>query len=350
MQIKRYRLILLACVFTLVVAGALPVVSSPLFASVITGNDNLGQAIQPASNCAGTSVSMTPLIDLAATYKGYAGKLYPGSNQPPATYQQTGLTKAAQVTPLNANGAKDPNGKIVLLSIGMSNTRYEFEEFRAEEKADTQLNPKLVIVEGAQGGWDAELAKTVDFHWTNVDTYLAQAGVNSKQVQVVWLKEAIAQEKEAFPTDANHLKTDLSAIIGIMQQRYPNLKLIFVSSRTYGGYASTTLSPEPYAYQGGLAVKWLIQDRLNTSTTGPWVAWGPYLWTNGTKGRSDGLVWTCTDTLSDGTHPSASGDKKVAGLLINFFKTNPATRGWYLKSTTAAAQFLPMVLNEASSQ
>ncbi len=343
MQINRYGLILLACVFTLVAAGALPMVSAPLFAGAV-GTEGLVQMIRPDSNCAGTSVSMTPLIDMTTTYKGYAGKLYPGSNQPPATYQQVGLAKASQITPLNLNGLKDPNGKIVLLSIGMSNTRYEFEQFIAQEKTDTQLNPKLVIVDGAQGGWDAELAKTVDFHWTNIDGYLRNAGVNGKQVQVVWLKEAIAQEAEAFPTDANRLKNDLKAIIGIMQPRYPNLKLIYVSSRTYGGYASTTLSPEPYAYQGGFAVKWLIQERLNAPTTGPWVAWGPYLWTNGTKGRSDGLVWTCTDVQSDGTHPSTSGAQKVANLLINFFKSNPTTRSWYLRATTG--QFLPMVLAE----
>src|SRR3712207_7046545 len=39
--------------------------------------------------------------------------------------------------------------------------------------------------------------------------------------------------------------------------------------------ASTPLNPEPYAYQSGFAVKWLIQDRVRGRIMGrPWLAWG----------------------------------------------------------------------------
>lgn len=49
------------------------------------------------------------------------------------------------------------------------------------------------------------------------------------------------------------------------------------------------------------------------------MGWGPYLWTDGTRGRSDGLAWTCDDTAQDGTHPSISGQRKVAAMLQRFF-------------------------------
>jgi hypothetical protein len=72
------------------------------------------------------------------------------------------------------------------------------------------------------------------------------------------------------------------------------------------------LNPEPYAYDSGLAVKWLIEaqirqmqtpdghidDRagnLNYHTVAPWLAWGPYLWADGLNPRSDGLVWKPND-------------------------------------------------------
>ena len=118
-------------------------------------------------------------------------------------------------------------------------------------------------------------------------------------------------------------------MISILRARYPNLKLVYLSSRTYAGYATTPLNPEPYAYQSGFAVKWLVQERIDGKIRGPWLGWGPYLWTDGTKGRKDGLVWTCDDVRSDGTHPSPSGQAKVGGLLLRFFKTSRTSRAWF---------------------
>ncbi len=74
----------------------------------------------------------------------------------------------------------------------------------------------------------------------------------------------------------------------------------------------------------------------------PWFDWGPYLWTAGTAGRSDGLLWCngqsspiqCQNTWDirrgdtgnennywgDYTHPSASGQQKVANQLLKFIQ------------------------------
>jgi hypothetical protein len=188
-------------------------------------------------------------------------------------------------------------------------------------------------VDGAQGGQDAEIVKDPNARfWDVVDQRLSAADATSAQVQAVWLKEAIARESNQFPADAKRLKADLAAIVGVLRGRFPNLRLVYVSSRTYGGYASTSLNPEPFAYDSGFAVKWLVADRIAGKLKGPWVAWGPYLWTNGEKGRKDGLVWTCADVRpSDGTHPSESGRQKVAQLLLKFFTTDATARPWFVK-------------------
>jgi hypothetical protein len=278
------------------------------------------------ADCAATSVGLTPLSDLGGgRYHGYRGGLYAnGMNTPPKTYAKTGLARAKTVKPVD--------GKIVLLSIGMSNATQEFSAFKRAADADPRKNPALTIVDGAQGGQDAEIVK--DPHarfWSVVDQRLHVAGATSSQVQAVWLKEAIARESNPFPADAKRLKADLAAIVGILRARFPKLKLVYASSRTYGGYATTPLNPEPYAYDSGFTVKWLVGDRIAGRLKGPWVAWGPYLWTDGEKGRKDGLVWTCADVRpSDGTHPSASGQAKVAQLLMKFFTTDPTARPWFL--------------------
>jgi hypothetical protein len=286
-----------------------------------------------AANCSRTSVPFTPLTDLkTGKYLGFQGGLYPGGkNAPSKSYLKKGLAYAKLVKPRDGSGKASTSGKVVLLSVGMSNTTQEFSEF-VRESATAKTDPHLVLVDGAQGGQDAGIVSDPDANfWRVLDRRLAAAGVTGAQVQAVWLKEALARPTEAFPADAKHLQTDLHEIVALLASRFRNLRLVYVSSRTYGGYATTALNPEPYAYQSGFAVKWLVQERITGMLKGrPWVAWGPYLWTNGTKGRSDGLVWTCGDVRpSDGTHPSASGQQKVAQLLLKFFSTNSTSKPWF---------------------
>jgi hypothetical protein len=285
-----------------------------------------GAVGRTGANCSGTSVSMTPLSDLGAHhYHGYTGGLYGnGKNAPSAAFLKTGLAAAKRLHPID--------GRLVLLSIGMSNTTQEFSAFKRLADADARKNRQLTIVDGAQGGQDAEIIKdpTARF-WSVVDARIAAAGANAAQVQAVWLKEAIAREGNPFPADALRLEADLRQIVGILRARFPNLQLIYLSSRTYAGYATTALNPEPQAYDSGFAVRWLVNERLKGKLSGPWIAWGPYLWTNGERGRKDGLVWTCADTRpSDGTHPSESGQAKIAALLWTFFSTSSTAKSWFL--------------------
>ena len=79
-------------------------------------------------------------------------------------------------------------------------------------------------------------------------------------------------------------------------------------------------------------MKWTIAGRLAHPRRRPWVAWGPYLWADGTRARSDGLEWNCSDFASDGTHPDAAGASKVAHRLLSFFQHNPTTRSWFNRS------------------
>jgi hypothetical protein len=278
------------------------------------------------ANCTRTSVAMTPLTDFTKKqrYHGYHGGLYANTRDTPSlSYLKLGLAAAKRIHPID--------GRIVLLSIGMSNTTQEFSTFVQLANADPRKSPDVTVVDGAQGGQDAEIIKNPAApFWRIVDSRLAAGGATAAQVQAVWLKEAIANESEPFPQDALRLEADLKQIVAILRTRYSNLQQIFISSRTYGGYATTRLNPEPFAYESAFAVKWLVQQRVAGRLDGPWLGWGPYLWTNGERGRRDGLIWTCADVRpADGTHPSASGRMKVAQLLRQFFTGRATTRGWF---------------------
>jgi hypothetical protein len=292
-----------------------------------------------------------------ARYKGEDGGLYGGGrNEPPDELRKAALAEAAAVLPRDARGVPSADGKIVLVSIGMSNTSQEFEAFQKLAAADAARSPQVVIVNGAQGGRDAhawvqdEQTAAQPSPWTALDEQLRAAGMTAAQVQVVWLKQALAGPSSVgeFPAHARRLHEDMATALRIARKRFPNAHLAYLSSRIYAGYATTGLNPEPYAYESAFAVRWLIEDqikgdpKLNWSAergemNAPLLLWGPYLWGDGLNARkADGLVWRREDLGEDGTHPSASGQRKVAEMLLAFFKTEPSARAWFVKRDVAA--------------
>jgi hypothetical protein len=301
--------------------------------------------LESSLSCTTTTVGRIPINDLGTgLYQGHQGGLYPGGvNQPPPSHLTGGLSVASLVQPRDTLGNVDlVNGKIVLLSIGMSNATQEFSVFKSMADTFAARNPKLVIVDGAQGGQTAAIISNPNANfWTVVRQRLQAAGVAPRQVQAAWVKEADANPTQAFPRHAQILDSEFVLIARILKSFYPNIQVAYWSSRTYGGYATTTLNPEPYAYESGFAVKWTITRQINGDTalayTGsnvraPWLGWGAYLWADGLIPRSDGLIWECDDFVStDRTHPSATGRRKVANMLLNFFKSDTTTKGWFLR-------------------
>lgn len=282
-----------------------------------------------------------PLPEMGATelYKGEDGGLYGGGrNEPPEPHAAAARAEAEKIQPLDADGRPSRSGKVVLLSIGMSNTTQEFSSFM--QLLGRRPDAALVVVDGAQGGqaalqWDAAESKP----WGEVDRRLQAAGVTPKQVQIVWAKQALIQQGQfgAFPAHAKKLQEALKKIVVLARAKYPALKLAYLSSRIYAGYAKSQLNPEPYAYEGAFSVRWLIQEQIKgdaeLSTAegkAPLLLWGPYLWGDGTTPRkSDGLVWAAADFAKDGTHPSDSGRDKVGRMLLKFFKADPFVRKWF---------------------
>lgn len=293
--------------------------------------------------------ALKPLPELGREkYQGFEGGLYPGgTNQRPAEHEAAGVKLAGQIGPLDAEGRPDPNGKIVLLSIGMSNTSQAFSAFQQVAAADPEKNPSVVLVNGAQGGMtanriiDPDDGGSGEKFWTTVDQRLRMAGATPAQVQAVWIKQADPGPKQGFPKYAQQLKQELAQIVRILPERFANLKLTYLSCRTYGGYARSPLNPEPYAYESGFAVKWLIEDQLRGdralnfdrgrgNIAAPWLSWGPYLWANGQRANADGLSYDETDFANDGTHESPTGQAKVAQQLLRFFKTDSTSRSWFV--------------------
>src|SRR5262245_18915286 len=82
------------------------------------------------ADCTLTTTGNPPLMDLGpGLYQSFAGGLYPGGNSTrPLAHEMAGVNVGANgIQPRNSAGAVDlVNGKIVMISVGMSNTNAEF--------------------------------------------------------------------------------------------------------------------------------------------------------------------------------------------------------------------------------
>ncbi len=309
---------------------------------------------QASAAAAKETTGLVPITELGeGLYKGQTGGLYGnGQNVPPEDRVKAAQTQTALIQPLDPNGNPSDAGRIVLISLGMSNTTQEFSTFKKLANADPNKPRHVVIVDCAQGGQAAyEWAYASDdpqdtrSPWTVMDQRLQKAGVTAAQVQVVWLKQA--QKTPArlgeFPAHAENLRDDIAVILHRLAARFPSLRIAYLSSRIYAGYAATPLNPEPYAYESAFSVRWLIEsqiandpnlnhDPVQGEVKAPLILWGPYLWGDGIIPRqSDGLVWNREDLGGDGTHPSTSGRQKVADMLLDFFKTDTNAKQWFVK-------------------
>ena len=309
-----------------------------------------------------------------AAYKGEDGGLYGGgSNTPPAAHQAAYLDESLKICPLDASGKPSDSGKIVLMSIGMSNTTMEYSQFKQTADADPEKSPQVVVVNGAQEGKRASPGRSTRWRcsprakhnawqklwrnatlwkkglavWSTAEERLRPQGVTPQQVQALWIKHAEARPAGLgdFPAHVQFLQADIVDTLNVAKQKYPNVRVAYLSSRIFAGYATTDLNPEPYAYEEAFAMRWVIQDqirgnpRLNFDPAhgevrAPIVVSGPYLWANGTTPQEERRPGLGGPTISSPpTTPilAIPARQKVADLLLGFFKTNAGSRRWFVK-------------------
>jgi hypothetical protein len=285
-------------------------------------------------------------------YKGEDGGLYGGGqNSPPPAHLNAALEHARAIQPLDAQGRPAAAGKIGFISVGMSNTTQEFSVFAPLANADPEKSSAVQIVDGAQGAREARAWAQFEQiappgaanPWDVLDDRLRQANLAPAQVQVAWIKLARANPASVgdFPKHTDEMRGYMVTILQKLKDRFPNLRIAYLSSRIYAGYARTNLNPEPYAYEEAFVMRDLIRQQVQQDpalnydpargkAASPLLLWGPYLWADGERGRKlDDLVWKPEDLGPDGTHPSRSGQQKVAALLLEFLKTEPTARIWF---------------------
>jgi hypothetical protein len=110
---------------------------------------------------------------------------------------------------------------------------------------------------------------------------------------------------------------------------------------------------DPQQHGMAWSVKWVIEDQTNGDpglnydaskgpVVAPWIAWGPYFWSDGPTPRAyDGFHFDCSDVYNflardgDFSHPGKFGIEKQAGLLFDFFRSDSTAIPWYYGSGSA---------------
>ena len=206
-------------------------------------------------------------------------------------------------------GLTAASGEPVLLALGFSNAHQEFEAY--QHLVGTRVKRVVfryrgyLLVNAAFGGMMTD-------SWVDPAAFDKARrkipGKDESSVRYVWFKIVHLGDTLLYRPDTTAfvegLAEDCRKAIRIMQDRYPGLQTVFVSGRTYGGWA-IDISTEPYARLTWDAVDLCVADN-------PVATPGPYLW-DPTWPRS-------YFDPNDGRHLSGTGRAVAAAILDEFFQ------------------------------
>jgi hypothetical protein len=304
--------------------------------------------------CENDSTGLIPLVDLKTGYYlgVYQGGLYPnGKNVPPGGHLKKGLKIAKAIKPLDSLGNINyETGKIVIAGFGGSTTGEPWNHLITIANGDPEINPCIKLVNATNAGEGME-SMNVDHpdYWDYIeDNRLTPKGVTPEQIQIAWLfNGSRADTIFDMPAYRDSIERKVQLALAAMLIEYPNLKLVYVGSPYYAGYADPTYEMyksihEPGSYRCAFGFKAAVEKQINGdplykySDPGkivPYITWGPYLWTDGIKPRNyDSLYWDCeADFRADGGgfHLNGEGKDKLAELLNDFFKTDTLSEIFY---------------------
>lgn len=238
---------------------------------------------------------------------------------------------ALALTDNGAPAVQPVRGIVGVVCVGMSNAAEECEAFRAavEGRWATERHAAVRVVNCAVGSHAIERWIDTSFDATLWDACKTQrlpaAGVAEDQVLVLYHKAA-NQFTTAGGTvlppyphpdgDFERLRRNLSTFADRVPREFPSVRAVYTTSRSYGGFSPTPARGEPLSYEEGHALNlWLAEHPM---VDGVWYGWGPYIWapechtgiTNGSR-----VCYVREDYVTDGVHPSPTGEEKVARML-----------------------------------
>lgn len=310
--------------------------------------------------CDALTPGLIPLNDLGAGFfEGYQGGFYPMgqlTEAPMSQHFKKGRSFAKGIQPLNASGAVDfDNGVVLMAGFGPSVPLHLVDSLISivHNNSDGYItNPCFDLINLCVGGrgLDFAVGPDSDRYWDSIENKLISTGYNINQLQIGWMyfnAKYDSLNPIEFPEHALAVKEDYKIWLQQCKERFPNMKIVLVSGRHYGGYCDTTIEQlpaagEPASYYNNFTVKWLIEDQINNEPdlkyTGPaaivpYINWGPYFWTNGAIPRiTDGRNYPCSKFSDDGLHLTDPTNHEDADYMMQYLYNSEYAKYYVKKS------------------
>lgn len=294
-----------------------------------------GIACSASQSVSTTEVDRPPGADVVVPFPIDMGD---GGPQTPGSYKSLPLRLTASEAP----AVTSVEGVIGVVCVGMSNGNQECADFirRIRGEYASEVNVAVRVANCAVGGHAVEkwIDPTFDSDlWDRCTSLvLPQAGIRVDQVRVIWHKAAnqftMGAGNSVLPTypsagsDYENFLANLTKFAERVPGKFPAVRAVYTSSRSYGGFASSAGRGEPLSYEEGHALNsWLQKNR---EVSGVWYGWGAYLWApacgSGVTNASN-VCYNRDDYVNDGVHPSPLGEAKVSRMLHSRF----LKESWY---------------------
>lgn len=316
---------------------------------LFVNKDVIGQ-----KNCNNHTTNLIPIMDLVGKqYRGYNGGKYSTGNLRPPLQLNRAIYQAQQIKPLDSAGVENyTNGKIIFAAVGASNPATEFNKLIEHCDTFKKINKKLRLFNTCVGGTGIQkMNESTDNYWVQAYKKLNDSGYSAKQVQVVWVEQENTQNADtSFPSAPLGLMADYQKLLGVIYQKFPNVKIVYINQRAFAGYVDITPGVIgkglhfPRDYYNGWCIKWLIEKQINNEagfkfpSELPFIDWATSFWADGKNARSDGLSYDCnTDYGGDGLHLSELGEQKAGAILFNYFKNDTVSKYWFYEPVNTSA-------------
>ncbi len=316
--------------------------------------------------CDPEPLDLVPFLDLqTGTYLGYQAGLYPGgTNILSGTHLNDAKSIAKGIKPLDGDGNINYGDGVVLVAgFGPSVPGHIYNSFVDKVRNPSvtyDLNPCLDAINLCIGGKDINYGiddTLYEFYWQAILDKVTDVGYTAAQVQIGWMyfNEKGLTEPPVFPDNSLELTESYIQFINKAKDYFPNLQLMYISSRHFGGFADTTLTEyyslaEPASYQNNWTVKWTIEEQINAtdirlkykgaSPNAPLLLWGPNFWCNAEQKRMwDKKRYDCETSFNpeDGYHLTDMQDGKDATDILNVLYYGVVGKSFTKNSATWAS-------------
>jgi len=176
---------------------------------------------------------------------------------------------------------------------------------------------------------------TAKAQWQDV---LHGEGISIAEVDAVWY---FPFSQQSTPVDTSQIQLEqlahnITRATRQLSAVFDNSKGVFLSDRPYRGFdqhQAFTNHDEP-GYALTLAIRRAIISQLDIPSPRPWaIAWGPWMWHNGTSASPLGFYTECSD-YNDGIFLNASAAQRLGAYMLSFWQTSDLSFPWIVSHPT----------------